>query len=131
MGYTDVLTKRIQEDVRKYKDNRKVVHADLVEILTTRHLSPDRMHANPDDEFCDPNVGANESIVEKYVNEAEKTLEDGGECFVEPIMVAKLSDGDYMIVNGHHRWAAAIKMGLDKVHVVIANPGEENLVGFL
>ena len=46
-------------------------------------------------------------------------------------MVAKLSDGDYMIINGHHRWAAAIKMGLDKVRVVIANPGEENLVGLL
>lgn len=86
---------------------------------------------DPDDDFCDPKVGMNESIVEKYVNEAEKTLKDGGECFEEPIMVAKLSDGEYMIINGHHRWAAAIKMSLDKVRVVIANPGEENLVGLL
>lgn len=131
MGNTDMLTKKIQEDVLKYKDNREIVPADLVEILTVRHLSPDCMHANPDDEFCDPKIGANESIVEKYVNEAEATLKDGGECFEEPIMVAKLSDGEYMIVNGHHRWAAAIKMGLAQVRVVIANPGTEDLVGFL
>ena len=89
------------------------------------------MHANPDDDFCDPKVGMNESIVDKYIQEGEKIVKEGGECFEEPIMVAKLSDGDYMIINGHHRWAAAIKMGLDRVRVVIANPGEENLVGFL
>jgi len=51
--------------------------------------------------------------------------------FEEPIMVAKMDHGDYMIVNGHHRWAAAIKVGLDKVRVIVVNPGWENIADAL
>ena len=36
------------------------------------------MHANPDDDFCDPKVGMNESIVDKYIQEGEKIVKEGG-----------------------------------------------------
>lgn len=131
MGYIDSLTKRIQEEAKKYSNRREVARANILEILSTKYLSPDELHPNPDDEFSDPDVGPNESIVEQYVQEAMHNLEVEADSFDDPIMVAKLEAGEYMIINGHHRWAAAIKVQLKRVRVVIANPGEENLVSFL
>ena len=131
MGYTDKLGKRIQEEVAKYQNRRETVRASILEVLSTRFLSPDQMHPNPEDEFCDPDVGPNESIVEQYVEEAMKNLECGTDSFDEAIMVAKMKEGDYLIINGHHRWAAAVKVELKRVRVAIANPGTENLVGLL
>lgn len=131
MGYTDKLGKRIQEEVAKYQNRRETVRASILEVLSTRFLSPDQMHPNPEDEFCDPDVGPNESIVEQYVEEAMKNLECGTDSFDEAIMVAKMKEGDYLIINGHHRWAAAVKVELKRVRVTIANPGTENLVGLL
>ena len=131
MGYTDKLGKRIQEEVAKYMDSREIVRAGILEVLTTRFLSPDQMHPNPEDEFCDPDVGPNESIVEKYLDEARSNLQAGEDSFDEPIMVAKMKKGDYLIINGHHRWAAAVKVELKRVRVVVANPGTENLVSLI
>lgn len=131
MRYSDALMKRVQEDVKRYKDRREVVRAGILEVLTVRHLSPDKMHANPDDEFSNPDVGPNEDIVEKYMEEARKDLEVNELSFNTPVMVAKMKQGDYMIVNGHHRWAAAVKLGLIKIRVVVTNPGWEDIVGYL
>ena len=131
MGYTDKLGKRIQEEIAKYMDSREIVRAGILEVLTTRFLSPDQMHPNPEDEFCDPDVGPNESIVEKYLDEARSNLQAGEDSFDEPIMVAKMKKGDYLIINGHHRWAAAVKVELKRVRVVVANPGTENLVSLI
>ena len=39
------------------------------------------MHPNPDDEFSDPDVGPNESIVEKYVQEALDNLKVEADSF--------------------------------------------------
>ena len=123
----DSLMKRIQEDMRRYQDRRGNVRSNLIEILTVRHLSPDSMHPNPEDEFCDPAVGPNEKIIEKYIREARRDIECGSESFDEPIMVEKMDPEGYMIVNGHHRWAAAMKVGLDRVRVLVVNPGWENI----
>ena len=130
MGYIDSLTKRIQEEAKRYSNRREVARAGILEILSTKYLSPDEMHPNPDDEFSDSDVGPNESIVEKYVQEALDNLKVEADSFDDPILVAKMQAGDYMIINGHHRWAAAIKVKLNRVHVAIANPGKENLASF-
>ena len=127
MAYLDSFMKRVQEDVAKYGEKRSVVRASIVDILTVKKLSPAQMHANPDDDFSNPKVGPNEEIVDKYIEEAQQNMMSGMTSFEEPIMVAKMEQGDYMIVNGHHRWAAAVKLGLDKVRVVVVNPGWENI----
>ena len=127
MAYLDSFMKRVQEDISKYGEKRSVVRASIVDILTVKKLSPDQMHANPDDDFSNPKVGPNEEIVDKYIEEAQQNMMSGMTSFEEPIMVAKMEQGDYMIVNGHHRWAAAVKLGRDKVRVVVVNPGWENI----
>ena len=119
------------EEAGKYNGRREVARAGILEILTTRYLSPDQMHPNPEDEFCDPDVGPNERILEDYMEIAQQNLMVGVDSFDEPIMVAKMKAGEYMIINGHHRWAAAIKVGLKEVRVVVVNPGMENLASYV
>ena len=131
MGNSDSLWKRIQDDVAKYSKGREMVRANFIDILTVRHLPPDQMHANPDDDFVSPNIGPNEEILEKYIEEAKRNLQMGEMSFDEAIMVAKLDNGEYMIVNGHHRWAAAIKVGLTEVRVVVVNPGMEDIASYV
>ena len=131
MGYTDKFTKWVMDEAGKYSERREVARAGILEILTTRYLPPDQMHPNPEDEFCDPDVGPNEEILEDYIEIAQKNLTAGVDSFNKPIMVAKMKAGEYMIINGHHRWAAAVKTELKRVRVVIANPGSENLVELL
>lgn len=127
----DSFATRIQKDIEKYSGKRQTVRASIIDIMTVRHLSPDQMHANPDDDFVNPKVGPNEEIIEKYIEEARRDMEMGAMSFDEPIMVAKLENGEYMIVNGHHRWAAAIKVGLTQVRVVVVNPGMENIAEYV
>lgn len=131
MGYTDKFTRMIMEEAGKYKGRREVARAGILEIITKRYLPPDQLHPNPEDEFCDPDVVPNERILENYMEIAQQKLMVGEDCFDEPIMVAKMKAGEYMIINGHHRWAAAIKTELKRVRVVITNPGTEDLVKLL
>ena len=127
----DSFWTRVQNDVAKYSGARQMVRANIIDLLTVRHLPPDKLHANPDDDFCNPKVGLNEEIVDKYIEEARRDMEVGEMSFDEAIMIAKLENGEYMIVNGHHRWAAAIKVGLTQVRVVVDNPGMENLAAYV
>ena len=127
----DSFWTRVQNDVAKYSGARQMVRANIIDLLTVRHLSPDQIHANPDDDFVNPKVGPNEEIIEKYIEEARRDMEMGAMSFDEPIMVAKLENGEYMIVNGHHRWAAAIKVGLTQVRVVVVNPGMEDIAEYV
>ena len=127
----DSFWTRVQNDVAKYSGARQMVRANIIDLLTVRHLPPDKLHANPDDDFCNPKVGPNEEIVDKYIEEARRDMEVGEMSFDEAIMIAKLENGEYMIVNGHHRWAAAIKVGLTQVRGVVVNPGMENLAAYV
>ena len=128
---SDTISTRIKKDVEAYSGKRQMVRASIIDIMTVRHLSPDQMHANPDDDFVNPKVGPNEQIIEKYIEEAKHDMMAGEMSFDEAIMVAKLDNGEYMIVNGHHRWAAALKVGLKEVRVVVVNPGMENLASYV
>lgn len=127
----DSFSARIKKDVENYSGKRQIVRASIIDIMTVRHLSLDQMHANPDDDFVNPKVGPNEEIIEIYIEEARRDMEMGAMSFDEPIMVAKMEDGEYMIVNGHHRWAAAIKVGLTQVRVVVVNPGMEDIAEYV
>ena len=86
-----------------------------------KKISPDKLHANPDDEFTDPNIGPNDSIVSNYSSIARKNYYLKLPVYDEPIIVSKLKGGDYLILNGHHRWAGAIEAHIPKVRVQITD----------
>jgi len=94
----------------------KYQKASVLEKFTTKKTDVNNLHANPLDEFSNPKIGPSESAVAKYIKEINTTG-----TLSKPIEVQKLASGGYEIVNGHHRWLAAIKVGLDKVPIKIMN----------
>jgi len=78
--------------------------------MLVRRVKCSKLHPNLEDEFCDPNIGPSHRIISEY----EKQYMDGdqraGDYFhfcSEPVVVQKMYPDGYMILNGHHRWAAA------------------------
>lgn len=104
------------EVVESGSNSSKYQNASLWERLTTRKANVNDLYANPLDEFSNPKIGPSDSAVAKYVREINTT---GG--LSTPIEVQKLSTGGYEIVNGHHRWLAAQKVGLERVPIQIKN----------
>lgn len=112
----------VLKDVKKQKGVYMPVQASLAERLTTRHLPMEKLHPNPDDEFAFPDIGPNYQIISKYVEDIMTAYRMKLEPFDDdPIIVEKLHPEGYLILNGHHRWAAAMRMHLKKIRVKIVN----------
>ena len=116
----------VQEDLDAYEGKRDVVRVSLLERLVVRSIPPQEMHVNPDDEFADPEIGPSDRIINEYAHEIPQLYMNREPIFPNPIMVYKMAEGGYLILNGHHRWAAAIKQGLKKVRAAIMNPPKSN-----
>ena len=119
------LMQFVTADIQKYDGIRMPLKASLVEKALVRKLPMDRLHPNPDDEFCMPQIGPNYSIISGYEQQIRNATERGKSPFAEPLMVEKMRPDGYLILNGHHRWAAARNMGLKSVPVNIINPTHE------
>ena len=115
----------IQEDLDAYEGKREIVRTSLLERLAVHRLSPEDMHVNPDDEFANPRVGPSDRIINEYVDEIKMMRDELWDIFPQPIVVYKMKPEGYLILNGHHRWAAALKSGLRKVRATIMNPPKE------
>ena len=120
-GLTD-MSRRIAEDLKMMEGHRATVKAYLFEKIGTRKVSPDKLHVNPDDEFSDPNIGPNNAIIENYSQIARRNSAEGLLVYEEPIIVNKLREGGYLILNGHHRWAGAIRARVKEVRISITDP---------
>ena len=123
MASLSPLMKRMQEDIQRYKDRREAVRVSIIEKMMVKKISPEKLHPNPDDEFTYVNIGPSERIIEQYASEARMLIDKHQDVFDEPILIQKLeATGEYIILNGHHRWAAALKARVPAVRVSIVNP---------
>lgn len=111
----------VVNDVNKYNGTRKIIKAGLIERYTVRYSSPEKLHPNPNDEFSQPDIGPNLEIVSKYGVEARRCINYDMPVFEEPMIVQKMEPDGYMLLNGHHRWFAAIRAQVKKVHIKIIN----------
>jgi len=118
----NALFKQILEDVERYTNRRKIVRAGMIERITVRKVSPAKLHVNPEDEFSHEEVGPSNAIIEDYCTVIRRNQSIGEPIFPEPIIIGKMESEGYMIYNGHHRWAAALKMRVPAVRVIIVNP---------
>lgn len=117
----------IEEEVNKLKGVYYPVRAGFFSRNFVHKLPCDRLHPNPYDEFCLPEVGPSYDIISRY--ERDYRSLDGSlssasflnSGIAQPIMVQKISPEGYMILNGHHRWAAAMRAGFKKIPVQIVN----------
>lgn len=115
------ISEVIQEDLRQMNGRRDVVKASVLERMRIKKVSPMLLHVNPEDEFTHANVGPNDSIVANYSRLARRSQSMGDPVFEEPILVNRLREGGYLILNGHHRWAGAVQAHVKKVRIQVTN----------
>ncbi len=111
----------LREEARKYNGVLVPVKAPLIERLFERNVKCSRLHPNPDDEFNDPTVGPNNEIISEYVHQIKERSIHQDPLFDEPLLVEKMMPDGYLILNGHHRWAACMRLGVPTVKVRVVN----------
>lgn len=121
----------LADEVSKVKGIYYPVKAGFLRMAFIRTAACSKLHPNPNDEFCDPEIGPNYSIISRY-EEAYRSVKDdlGALVFVdsaarERIEVEKIHPDGYMILNGHHRWAAAWRAGIKKLPIKIVDLTQE------
>ena len=115
------LAEYVDREIRKYEGIMVPIKASSSERMFTKKVPIEKLHPNPDDEFCSKTVGPNYSIYNRYVRAFQRfgTMEQSIKD--EPITVQKVHPDGYMILNGHHRWAAAMRVGFKMIPVKIVN----------
>ena len=116
----------IRQEVEKYNGVMVPIRARFLESFFPHNVRTEKLHPNPDDEFCDPNVGPSYRIIGEYerVFRRYNTMhptEPGVDINQEPLMVEKVRPDGYMLLNGHHRWAAGMRCGFKKMKVEVVN----------
>jgi len=116
----------LQGEVEKYRGVAVPLRASLLERALVRRVNIKKLHPNPGDEFCMPEIGPHFGIISNYCEAIRNAQNYGtGEFFNEPLTVEKMSPDGYMILNGHHRWAACLRSGINKVTIEIVNTTHE------
>ena len=117
----------LAEEVRKVKGISYPVKAGFLRQLFIKKAPCSKLHPNPDDEFCSPEIGPNYEIMTRYAADYRKVGSNPNDMqfldssIREPIEVEKIYPDGYMILNGHHRWGGAIQAGMDTLQIKIVD----------
>ena len=117
----------LAEEVRKVKGISYPVKAGFLRSHLIKTLPRKKLHPNPYDEFCMPDVGPNYGIMARYTGDFRKIKQDKASLdflnspVSEPIIVEKIRPDGYMILNGHHRWGAACRADMKRMLVEIVD----------
>lgn len=119
--YNAEYEKLVLNDIRSFSSLNHPVKASLVERLLIGRAPLAKLHPNPTDEFCNPEIGPNHQIVNQYYEQIKKSLTHVSTPEMDPLIVEKMSIGGYMLLNGHHRWLAATRTNVKTVPIKIVN----------
>ena len=124
-GFQDYLKKELENTKGIYVP----VRAGFPRRLLIRRTACKNLHPNPEDEFCIPTIGPNSGIISQYIQEFRKFgTRPSVNHETEPLTVEKIRPSGYLILNGHHRWAAAIMTGQRSLPIRIVDlPLEEDI----
>lgn len=122
-GYQSSFDEFIANDIAKYSSISIPLRSGLLRRLFVKKQKCKNLHPNPEDEFCFPDVGPSYRIIseyeQKYLNQTYHNLPYYGS--EDPIIVEKIYPEGYRILNGHHRWAAALRLGYRTIPIQIVN----------
>ena len=119
------LAQFIEEEIRKYGGVMVPVKASVLERAIIRNVTAGKLHPNPDDEFCVPSIGPNYGIIANYESIFRRYGSMHTKLNDEPLMVQKVHPDGYMILNGHHRWVAAMQSEIKWIPISIINLTQE------
>ncbi|MCR5342135.1 MAG: ParB/RepB/Spo0J family partition protein [Butyrivibrio sp.] len=111
----------LKSELEKYSGVYVPVKASWLECLLVKSAPYSKLHPNPSDEFCIDKVGPSFRIIDEYASKFRAAMGRDGVAIEEPLDVEKVRPDGYMILNGHHRWAAAIVSGIDRIPIRIVN----------
>ena len=113
----------LAEEIKKYGGVMIPVKAGLMERLLVKEAEIKKLHPNPDDEFCMPGIGPNDRIISDYMACYQRygSMKNPDAIEEDPLIVEKVHPDGYIILNGHHRWAAFWRLGVKKAPVSIVN----------
>ena len=112
----------IAQEVRDSAGVYFPVRTRILRRLMTREARCDELHPNPDDEFCMPKIGPNYKIISRYQQQYIDAIKLSQYYYEgEPIVVERTHPDGYRIVNGHHRWAAALRTDQAQIPVRVVN----------
>lgn len=120
-GTNTAFEEFIAEEIKQYKGVYVPVKAGLLRRALIRWAPCDKLHPNPDDEFCSPKVGPNYRIVSEYMDSFRRERLHSKRYCEEAVTVEKIRPDGYLILNGHHRWAAALRLGFSRIPVQIVD----------
>ena len=130
MAITD-FSAFLAEEIIKVKGIAYPVKAGFLRRVFIRRAACSKLHPNPNDEFCSPEIGPNYEIMSRYMSEYRRVISgsldplfintaakrsyeadwygsDGkdreGSSLGERILVERIHPNEYMILNAHHRW---------------------------
>ena len=111
----------IRGEARRVQGVYTPVKAAWPERLLKRKASCRKLHPNPDDDFCKPEIGPSYDVISQYVHRFRENWKHSHRYCEEELIVEKTRPDGYRIINGHHRWAAALRMGKKTIPVKIVN----------
>ena len=120
------LSEFVAKDLEKQKGISIPVHAGLLERLLVRKTACSNLHPNAEDEFSMDSVGPSYRIVSEYETKFREAMHFDKRPIEEPLTVEKLRPRGYLLLNGHHRWAAAMRCNIKKVPIKIINCATES-----
>ena len=120
------LDELVAEDISKQKGVSIPVRAGLLERILVRKTACSNLHPNAEDEFSINTVGPSYRIINEYETKFREALRMETRVFDDPLTVEKLRPKGYLILNGHHRWAAAMRCGIKRVPIKIINCATES-----
>ena len=115
----------IAEEVKKIQGAYVPVKSGILRRLCVKSTRCSNLHPNPDDEFSVPGVGPNYEIVSEYVRAFQMARLHDWKYMDDPLIVERIYPSGYLILNGHHRWAAAQRLGYDRIFIKIVNLPQE------
>ena len=122
----------LKEETDRVKGVYYPVGSGILRRLLVRSAPPSKLHPNPEDDFCLPGIGPNYGIIAHYEREYRQGNTDplshdsaGNDGILQPIVVQKARPNGYLILNGHHRWAAGIRSGVGRLSVRVVSLTQE------
>ncbi len=110
------------KEIKKIKGLYIPVNISLFDRILYKNAKVSDIHPNLDDEFCFPEVGPSFRIIGEYEKDFNYKSQIGfNPPPMEPLIVMRAHPDGYILVNGHHRWGAALKIGLKKVPIKVVN----------
>lgn len=117
---------KIADDIKNQTGALIPVKASILERLLVRKAPCDKLHPNAEDEFTFDTVGPSYKIIGEYEEKFRTAIRRNMEPFDDPLIVEKLRPSGYLLINGHHRWAAAMRVGIKKVPIQIVNLAQDS-----